>query len=140
MNLQEQIVKSGKTNKDFAEEIGTDAPMVSRFIHYKCLPVPEMMRMICNVLKCTIEDIYTEKEISYAPTKRKKTKKFDGYKLTVRLPKEAQEFLKKALKKCGYRDITDWILRCYAKLQKQYEIIESKEKEKALRENEKPKC
>ena len=140
MQLQQQITKAGISSKDFAELIGTDAPMVSRFTHYKCLPIPEMLKVMCQVLNCTSEDIYTNKELYYKPTKQKTKKETDKYKLTVSLPKEAQAFLKKALKKCGYRDITDWILRCYARLQKQFEIIEAKEKEKALRNNEKPDC
>ena len=95
-----------------------------------------------NLSKCVnvTTKIYTNKELYYKPTKQKTKKETDKYKLTVSLPKEAQAFLKKALKKCGYRDITDWILRCYARLQKQFEIIEAKEKEKALRNNEKPDC
>lgn len=140
MQLQQQITKAGISSKDFAELIGTDAPMVSRFTHYKCLPIPEMLKVMCQVLNCRPEDIYTNKELYYKPTKQKTKKETDKYKLTVSLPKEAQAFLKKALKKCGYRDITDWILRSYARLQKQFEIIEAKEKEKALRKSEKPDC
>ena len=140
MRLQEQIVKSGLTNKQFGKKIGTDAPTVSRFTKYKCLPIPPMMEDICQVLNCNVEDIYSKEEIYYKPTKSDKNKKTDKYKLTVGLPKEAKEFLKKALKKCGYRDITDWILKCYARLQKQYEIIVNAEREKASRENEKPNC
>lgn len=140
MQLQEQITKAQISNKDFAREIGTDAPMVSRFTHYKCLPIPEMLAKMCEILGCKVEDIYSSEEIYYKPTKAKSKKETDRYKLTVSLPKEAQAFIKKALKKCGYRDITGWILRCYQRLQKQYKIIEAYEKEKASRENEKPNC
>lgn len=96
-----------------------------------------MLKQICEVLNCTAEDIYSDKELYYKPTKQKGKRKTDKYKLTVNLPKEAQAFLKKALKKCGYRDLTDWVLRCYARLQKQFEIIEAKEKEKALCQKQK---
>lgn len=140
MQLQQQITKAGISSKDFAELIGTDAPMVSRFTHYKCLPIPEMLKVMCQVLNCTPDDIYTNKELYYKPTKQKTKKETDKYKLTVSLPKEAKEFLNKALKKCGYKDITYWIYRCYERLQKQYEIIVKAEKEKALRQSEKPDC
>ncbi len=140
MQLQEQIIKSGMTAKDFAKRIGTDSPMVSKFNNYKCLPIPTMMKVMCEVLDCDIKDIYADIELYYTKSKSKASKKTDKYKLTVNLPKGAKEFFKTALKKCGYKDITDWILRCYARLQKQYEIIVNAEKEKALRKNEKPEC
>lgn len=137
MELQKLIHKAGMTNKDFAEKIGCDSPTVSRFTNYKCLPIPKTMKDICKVLDCSVEDVYSREEIYYS-TKRTASKKADKYKLTVSLPKEAKEFFKKALKKCGYHDITDWVNKCYVRLQKQYDIIETKEREKALRNSEKP--
>lgn len=74
MQLQEQIIKSKMSSKKFAELIGTDAPMVSRFTHYKCLPIPEMLKVMCQVLNCTPQDIYTTKELYYTPTSKKKAK------------------------------------------------------------------
>ncbi len=140
MKLYEQITKKGLTSKSFAEAIGSDAPMVSKFTHYKCLPIPPTLKIMCDVLGCNAEDIYSSEEMYYAPTKKQgQNKKANNYKLTVCLPKEAKAFFKKALKKCGYRDITDWILHCYARLQKRYEIILTAEREKALRDSEKPK-
>jgi DNA-binding Xre family transcriptional regulator len=134
MRLKERIDELGFKSKDFAERVGTDAPMISKFANYKCLPIPAMMELICKELECEINDIYENEEIYYQPTKKRKTKKADNYKLTVRLPKEAKEFFKKALTKCGYRDITDWITKCYNRLQARYEIIlKAEKKEKALR-------
>lgn len=130
MRLYEQIIKNGLTSKGFAEAIGSDAPMVSKFTHYKCLPIPPTLKVMCEVLGCSAEDIYANDELYYAPKKQRQNKKADNYKLTVCLPKEAKAFFKEALKKCGYRDITDWILHCYARLQKRYEIILIAEREK----------
>ncbi len=138
MRLQEQINKAGLLNKELAEKVGTDNSMMSRFVHFKCLPVPDDMEKICKILDCTVSDIYEDNEIHYKSIAKKKTKKeTDKYKLTVSLPKDAQVFIKKALKKCGYRDITEWILKCYLRLKKQYALIEAYEKEKASHE-EKP--
>lgn len=136
MRLHEQILKTGKTKKEIAQEVKTDAPMLSRFINYKCLPIPTMMDDICKVLGCDVEDIYDANEISF--TKKKKAKrKTENYKLTVELPKEARDFLKRNIKKCGYRDITDWIMKCFLRLKKRYEIICEYERKKASQE-EKP--
>lgn len=130
MRLQEQIVDCGFTNKQFAQEIKTDAPTVSRFVKYKCLPIPEMMKDICNVLNCEVEQIYSKDEIYYKSSEKSRKIKREHYKLTVSLPKDAQDFFKKALKKCGYRDITDWVMKCYLRLQKRYEIIIEAERKK----------
>ena len=138
MELQSKITETGMTSKEFAKKIKCDYSMLSRFKTYKCLPIPPMMDKICKALECSVEDIYTKEEITFT-TKKKARKKTDSYKLTVSLPKEAKEFFKKSLKKCGYRDITDWVMHCYKRLQKRFEIIENYEREKASRCNEKPK-
>lgn len=140
MRLQEQINKAGLLNKELANKVGTDNSMISRFTHFKCLPIPEMMRKMCEILNCTTSEIYEDNEIYYKPTTKRKTKReTNKYKLTVELPKEAQAFIKKALKKCGYKDITEWIMKCYLRLKKHYALIEAYEKEKASHE-EKPSC
>ena len=138
MKLQEKLQEQGITSKELAEKIGVDAPMVSKFANYKCLPIPEALNLICEVLGCTWEDIYSDKELYVKPIKQKNGKRAGYYKLTVELPQEAREFLKRNLKKCGYKSVTDWIAHCYKNLQIRYKIIERAEKEKALRENEKP--
>jgi DNA-binding Xre family transcriptional regulator len=138
MKLQEQLLNRGITSKELAEKIGVDAPMISKFANYKCLPIPQMLNAMCEVLGCTWEDIYSDKELYVKPTKQKSSKRVGYYKLTVELPQEAKEFFKMAIKKCGYKDITDWIAHCYKNLQIRYKIIERAEREKALRGNEKP--
>ena len=138
MKLQEKILEKGLTNKMLAEKIGSDAPMVSRYTNYKCLPTPETMKAICEALNCMVEDIYREEEISFNGCKRKKgNADLKNYKITVRLPKEAKEKIHYALKVCGYKNISYWLYRCYERLLVQSEIIE-KARKKALRTTEKP--
>lgn len=130
MLLNEKIAKKGFTNKEFAKKIGTDAPMVSRFSNYKCLPIPKMMREICDILDCDVEDIYEGKELYYKHRKPVSLTSQETYKMTVRLSKDKQAIIRKALKRCGYRDITDWINKCIKRLEKQYKIILEYEKNK----------
>lgn len=138
MKLQEKLQAQGITAKELAEKLSVDAPMVSKFVNYKCLPIPEMLGLICEVLGCTWEDIYSDKELYVKPNKQKNGKRVGYYKLTVELPQEARDFLKRNLKKCGYKSVTDWIAHCYKNLQIRYKIIERAEREKAFRLNEKP--
>ena len=122
MKLHEMRLQRNLQQKDLAILVDTDEPMISRFENYKCLPIPPMMSAILSALDCDLSDIYENKEITYK-RKQREPAELNCYKLTVRLPKEAKEFLNLALRKCGYRDVTYWIYRCYERLQKQYEII-----------------
>jgi DNA-binding Xre family transcriptional regulator len=133
MKLQEQLTKKEMTGKELAEKIGTDVGMVSRFNNYKCLPVPAMLEDICKALNCEINDIYSNEEITFKKAnKRPASGDFTNYKITVRLPRDAKEKIHKALKVCGYKDVTYWIYRCYERLITQQEIIEKAQKRKDL--------
>ena len=43
MRLQEIRQKRGVEQLDLALKVGTNAPMMSNFEHYKCLPIPSML-------------------------------------------------------------------------------------------------
>ena len=136
MKLKEQIKKSNLTHRELAEKVGTDVSWISRFNNYKCLPIPATMEAICKALKCEVNDIYTDDEITFKKGKKKGASvDFANYKVTVRLPREAKEKIHKALKVCGYKDVTYWIYRCYERLLAQEEIIEKAQKRKDLRES-----
>lgn len=135
MKLREIRKAKGRQQKELGNAIGTDEPMMSKFETYKCLPIPSMMKLLLKELDCKIEDIYEPNEIylnANKSTQNQEASELDCYRLTANLPREAKEFFKKALKKCGYKDITYWVYRCYERLIKQYEIITKAEKEKDL--------
>ena len=108
--------------------------MMSRFENFKCLPIPSMLSKLTEELGCTVDDIYEPHEIylqgvtvkASAPKAKKNT---EVYHLTVNLPPEAREFFKTALKKLGYKDITDWANRCFERTRRQYEELLAKEKD-----------
>jgi transcriptional regulator with XRE-family HTH domain len=131
MRLKELRIAKGRQQKELAQKIGTDEPMMSKFENYKCLPIPEQMNRLVEELGCSIDDIYEPHEVYYQrgnTTAKKKSPTV--YNLSVRLPRESKSFLKKALKKCGFKDITAWILWCYERLQTQYgNIVESEKKD-----------
>lgn len=129
MKLTELRIERGIQAKDLAVAVGTDAPMISRFEHYKCLPIPKMCARIADVLGCDIEAIYEPHEIYYKkPHKQVKAVELTSYRLTAKLPREARDFLHSgALQECGYKDITEWINKCYHALMRTYNEIKNKE-------------
>ena len=130
MKLKEVRQSKDMKADSLAKQLGVDTPMLSRFENYKCLPIPSMLEKLCKILNCSVSDIYKDNEIYIKRDNqaKRKTEDLTSYRLTVNLPKDAKEFLHKALKKCGYKDITYWIYRCYERLQSQYEIILKAEK------------
>ena len=130
MKLKEVRQSKDITADSLAKQLGVDTPMMSRFENYKCLPIPSMLEKLCKILNCSVSDIYKDNEIYIKRDNqaKRKTEDLTSYRLTVNLPKDAKEFLHKALKKCGYKDITYWIYRCYERLKSQYEIILKAEK------------
>lgn len=132
MKLREIRISRNKQQKELAKAVGTDEPMLSKFEHYKCLPIPSMMKDLCRELECEATDIYEPNEMYYQGgikvSSSKTRKQSEVYHLTVNLPPEAREVFKNALKKCGYKDITYWVYRCFERLKAQYEIILKAEK------------
>ena len=53
MRLREIRKAKGRQQKELAEKIGTDEPMMSKFENYKCLPIPSMMRKLLKELGCS---------------------------------------------------------------------------------------
>ena len=141
MKLREILTKQQKKAKDLATEIGTDEPMISKIINYKCLPVPLMMLAICKTLDCKIEDIYEDEEVYYKTSETlhkasasisskntvKQAKEPDSYNLCVKLPNEARNTLARDnLRKVGYKDLTQWIWKCYRDLLNEIKKTDSK--------------
>ena len=53
MRLREIRKAKGRQQKELAEKIGTDEPMMSKFENYKCPPIPSMMRKLLKELGCS---------------------------------------------------------------------------------------
>lgn len=136
MKLKEKRNEFNIEQADLAKRVGTNAPMISCFEHYKCLPTPDMLKTICEVLRCDVLDIYESDEIYIKVTKSNnctstKSKESKTYRLTADLPNYAREILNlKNLEKCGYHSLKDFIWHCFKRFEKQLKIIE---KEKATK-------
>lgn len=115
---------------EFAERVGTTSPMMSNFENYKCIPVPNMLKRMCDILECDMSDIYEDEEIYIKKNNNliiRVRKQKQEYKLTVSLPEEAREvFTPTNLRKCGYHSLKDFIWHCYKRFEKQLAIINKK--------------
>lgn len=133
MELQERRRERGLEQADLAKRIGTNAPMMSNFENYKCLPVPKMLAKICEELHCTRQDIYSDNELYVLNRKGQinSTERAEPevYKLSVRLPDRAREMLtQENLEKCGYHSLKDYIWHCYLHFERLVKRAEAKEK------------
>lgn len=61
MQLRAMRIRKGRQQKELAKAIGTDEPMMSKFENYKCLPIPPMMKALCDELGCEVGDICSMK-------------------------------------------------------------------------------
>ena len=132
MKLKEIRKERGVEQLDLALKVGTNAPMMSKFEHYKCLPIPTMLRSICEVLHCERSEIYDDDEIYLSKNKRStKTSKVKSkiYYLSVRLPERARKVLAIGnLNKCGYHSLKDFIWHCFVDFEKRLKLAVSNEK------------
>lgn len=124
MRLRQIRIAKKRQQDELAKAIGTDAPMLSKFENYKCLPIPSMMMSLCRELDVEVTDIYEPHEVylQIKTVSKKHKRKSNVYRLTAELPKEAKKLLNSgALQKCGFKDITAWVNHCYEKFKRQYE-------------------
>ncbi len=137
----------GLKAKELATMVGTDAPMISRIEHGLCLPIPEMMTRILEVLECEITDVFTPEQVTYKELKAKSAEEKkpapEFYRLSARLPREAKDFILRAVKALGYKGVQEWVCACLCDLQVRFcdlqehsdgedEPTNDKQKEKAL--------
>jgi transcriptional regulator with XRE-family HTH domain len=134
--LQERRRELNVEQLDLATRVGTNAPMMSAFEHYKCLPIPSMLKAIAKELNCKITDLYSIDEI-YIQQENSTTKRRIVnlepliYKLTVELPNSARDILtQRNLEQLGYHSIKDFVWQCL----KKFEIKLSKKQEKTIKQ------
>lgn len=143
MQLREARIRKGRKQKELAKAIGTDEPMMSKFENYKCLPIPPMMKALCDELGCEVDDIYEPHEVFLAAPKvtvkasKDKKRKKESYHLTVDLPPEARKFFNEALWRCGFKNITAWVNHCFERLKVKYAQILEDEKNSTLASKQK---
>ena len=133
MNLQTIRQQKNIEQADLAKRVGTNAPMMSNFEHYKCLPVPNMLKQMCEILQCSVSDIYASEElyITSISTKNLIANKVNNvkefYKLTVSLPDAMRKLMtSENLMKCGYHSLKDFIWHCCRRFEKQLAIVNKK--------------
>jgi transcriptional regulator with XRE-family HTH domain len=136
LKLKERRLERKLEQQDLASRVGTNAPMMSNFERYKCLPIPVMLKEICKQLDCSVDDLYERGEI-YIDGRAAGKKPFGAevrqepsvYKLSVRLPDEARAVLTQAnLEKCGYHSLKDFVWHSYKRFEKQLAIVQEKER------------
>jgi transcriptional regulator with XRE-family HTH domain len=137
MNLTEQRQAQELTQTELAAKLenqGTkvDKSLLSRFENYVCLPTPETLKALCQVLECNKLDLYDIAEIDLisdipqnkpktAPVRQKSTRHTNIYNLAVRLDRSVLQVLnKRVLQMFGYKDITDFVNKCVDRLIKRY--------------------
>ena len=83
MKLRELLQQKGIRQQELAKSVGLDEPMISKFMNYKCLPIPPDMKLICEFLNCAITDIYLENEIymKYSEMTQGRTSLFISHRL-----------------------------------------------------------
>ena len=131
MKLQEMRQKRGVEQLDLALRVGTNAPMMSNFEHYKCLPVPQMLNAICEILQCERSEIYDDDELYVKGKKaaRTRNKESNIYNLSVRLPDRVRDLLTQAnLEKCGYHSIKDFVWHCVTVFEEQLKAANTNKK------------
>ena len=114
--------------KDCAELVGIDAPLMSKIVNGAVLPNKASLEVICNTFGKKALDFYERAEINLTAVGKVKgqTLEPDTYRLSVRLPREWCGVLKdeEKLRACGYLSITHWIKVCLGRLGKQHEAVE----------------
>ena len=126
MNIKQIREKRGISQKQIAEAMGVDTPLISKIESYKCLPTPPGMDVIARLLQCDIDEMYEPHEITYSNAKRRR-KDGEEYKVCVRFEKDIKHKLKELFRICGYHSVSDWIYTCYRRLEAQAEILRKKQ-------------
>lgn len=138
MKLKDIRKERGIKAKELAELVGTDAPMISRIENGVCLPTPPMMTRILESLACEITDVFEPAEITYKeltekPVEDKPAKELPAtYRLTARLPREAQTFILRAVKALGYSGVQEWVCACLCDLQVRFIDLQEKTSTKTV--------
>ena len=126
--LREARLALGISQKTVAELLGITRPIYNQIEQGKILPKYEDLPKLAKLLKLDLKEL--QKSMCIHPkiecihrTPRKSS--IDTYRLTVPLDRNKFSKLTKSnLKKCGYKNLNDFIKMAYEQLENQLRIIE----------------
>ena len=128
--LKQARLQAGLTQQELGETINTDKRMVSKFESGYCLPTETDLQTFCKILNTTPQkleypQVATQK--TQVATNTKAKPRLDTYRLNVVLDRgNFSKLTKENLKKCGYKNLTEFISMAYEQLEKQLKRIENK--------------
>lgn len=113
-------IENNKTQKQVAEYCGIRQTMVSELESQSLLLMPEQMQKLLDCYNCTIDELYSNAVLqdiraTYRPKIETNKNIQEYYNFHVRLRHDtlSKLFTQENLRKCGYRDRTQWL---YAKI------------------------
>lgn len=129
---KEVMLAKGIMQKEVLESVRradrrVDKPLMSKIVNDICLPTPQTIVEICRVLKCSVLDLYDEREITLSSAKKTQNKEMEEnkntaktknrrkkspfYNLTVEIERTLAErvFSKESLRRLGYLSKTDFV-------------------------------
>lgn len=129
--LKEARVQAGLTQSQLGELINTDKRMISKFEGGFCLPTKDDLEIICKKLQTTPQKLeFPQVATAKTQVATRSTRKssITTYKLSVALDRsEFAELNKSNLKKCGYKNLEEFLRMAYRQLQKQLDKIKIEE-------------
>lgn len=126
--LREARVRAGLTQTQLGELINTDKYMICKFEKGCCLPNEQDLNIICKNLQTTPQKLEFPKVATpktQVATHQKRKSSTSTYKLTVALNRcEFSQLTASNLKKCGYKNLQEFVKMAYEQLQNQLQILE----------------
>ncbi|MBQ7977261.1 MAG: helix-turn-helix transcriptional regulator [Clostridia bacterium] len=120
----------GVSQREMAELLNIDRPTYNKIEQNKIAPryedLPKIAKNLKIDLKLLQKSICARPKIACAHPPKRKTS-INTYKLTVALDRgDFCELTKSNLKKCGYNNLSEFILVAYSQLEKQLKELDSK--------------
>ena len=75
-----RFTQEGLRNRLAVKGYWLDAPLLSKMENDKCLPTPQMAKLLCQILSCGILDIYQLEEITFPTDEQTKISPSEGLK------------------------------------------------------------
>jgi len=129
--IREARLRAGISQKTIAEQLQLTRPIYNQIEQGKILPKSEDLPKIAKILNIDTQKlqnamcIHTKTACIHRPTRKSS---ITTYKLSVALDRsEFAELNKSNLKKCGYKNLEEFLKMAYKQLQKQLDKIKIEE-------------